>query len=99
MPVAYVVVGAATAIAALVVIAKWITDAYTFAQRLNALQAQEAAGLTPQQASQVVNQTLGAPGANNNLFGIPFTLIAWAAIAIVLGPPVIKAITDQRGRA
>ncbi len=95
MPVAWVAVGVGTALAALVVIAKWITDAYTFAQRLNALQAQEAQGLTPQQASQIVNQTLGAPGSGNFL-GIPWSLIAWAAIAVVIGPPVIKAITEAR---
>lgn len=98
MPVAYVVIGAATGIAALVLIAKWITDAYSFAQRLNALQAQEAQGLTPQQAATVVNSALGPPSSNNFL-GIPFQLLIWGAIAVVLGPPVIKAITDQRGRA
>jgi len=98
IPVAMVIVGVATAVAALVVIAKWITDAYTFAQRLNALQAQEAQGLTPTQASQIVNQTLGAPSSGSFL-GIPWTLIAWAAIAIIVGPPVIKAITDVRKSA
>lgn len=95
IPVAVAVVSAAAGIAALVVIAKWITDAYTFAQRLNALQAQEAQGLTPQQASQVVNSVLGAPGSNDFL-GIPFSLIIWGAIAIFLGPPIIKALTGER---
>jgi len=97
IPVAMAVIGTAAGIAALVVIAKWITDAYTFAQRLNALQAQEAQGLTPAQASQIVNQTLGAPSSGGFL-GIPWVLIAWAAIAVVIGPPVIKAITDARVR-
>lgn len=94
VPVAVAVVGAATAIAALVVIAKWITDAYMFAQRLNALQAQEAKGLTPAQAAHVVNTALGPPTSTSNgeFLGIPWTLLAWAAIVIVLAPPILKTV-------
>lgn len=94
VPLAVAIAGAAAGIAALVVIAKWITDAYTFAQRLNALQSQEAKGLTPQEASQVVNAALGQPPTNDFL-GIPWSLLVWGAIAVFLGPPVIKAITDR----
>lgn len=95
IPVAVAAVSAAAGIAALVVIAKWITDAYTFAQRLNALQDQEAKGATPQQASAIVNSVLGTPPSTEFL-GIPFTLLVWGAIAIILGPPIIKALTHER---
>lgn len=95
VPVAVAVVSVSAGIAALVVIAKWITDAYIFAQRLNALQAQEAQGKTPAEAAAIVNSVFGAP-ASNEFLGIPFTLIIWGAIAIFLGPPIIKALTGPR---
>lgn len=95
VPVAVAVISASAAIAALVVIAKWITDAYVFAQRLNALQAQEAQGKTPEQAAAIVNSVLGPP-ASNSFLGIPFELIIWGAIAIFLGPPIIRALTSGR---
>jgi hypothetical protein len=95
VPVAVAIVSVTAALAALVVIARWITDAYVFAQRLNALQAQEALGKTPEQAAAIVNSVMGAP-ASNEFLGIPFSLIIWGAIAIFLGPPIIKALTGDR---
>lgn len=95
LPVAVAIVSISAAIAALVVIARWITDAYVFAQRLNALQAQEAQGKTPEQAAAIVNSVLGPPSSNDFL-GIPFSLIIWGAIAIFLGPPIIKMLTGER---
>jgi hypothetical protein len=95
IPVAVAVIGVSAAIAALVLIASWITDAYVFAQRLNALQAQEAKGLTPQQAADVVNQALGPPSAaTSNFLGIPWALLIWGGIALVFGPPILRAITS-----
>ncbi|MDE2019673.1 MAG: hypothetical protein KGJ13_05010 [Patescibacteria group bacterium] len=95
VPVAVVVIGSAAAIAALVVIAKWITDAYTFAQRLNALQSQEAKGYTPKQAADIVNAALGPPQSHDFL-GIPWSLLIWGAIAIVLGPPLLAKIAGGK---
>ena len=95
IPVAIAAISAAAAIAALVVIAKWITDAYVFAQRLNALQDAESKGMTPQAAAAFVDQTLG-PATSPGLFGIPWTLLIWGAVAIFVGPPIIRALTDGR---
>lgn len=96
IPVAVAVVGAAAAIAALVVIARWITDAYVFAQRLNALQDAEARGMSPTQAAAFVDQTLGPVSGTGNFLGIPWSLLIWGSIAIVLGPPVFRMLTGDR---
>jgi hypothetical protein len=96
VPVAFAVIGVSAAIAALVVIAKWITDAYVFAQRLNALQAEEAKGATPAQAAATVNAVMGAPGATSNFLGIPWSLLIWGALAIALGPPLLRMFTGDR---
>lgn len=104
-----VVIGVAAAAAALVVIAYWIKDAYNFAQRLNALQAQEAAlagpggTITPTIASQaqaIVDGTLGpAPGSaasiNDNLLGIPWTWLITGAVLVFLGPPLVEALNKK----
>jgi hypothetical protein len=97
IPVAVAVIGVSAAIAALVVIAKWITDAYVFAQRLNALQDAERRGMTPQAAAAYVDSTLG-PVSSGGILGIPWTLLIWGALAIALGPPIIKAITGGERR-
>jgi hypothetical protein len=95
VPVAIVLFSAAAGIAALVAVAAWITNAYVFAQRLNALQAAEAQGMTPQAAAAYVDQTLG-PVSSPGLFGIPWTLLIWGALAIAFGPPILKALTGER---
>lgn len=98
LPVVAPIIGLAAALAALALITKWIVEAYEFAQRLNALQRLEDQGYTPAQAAAAVNATIGAPRqSSGNVFGIPFELIIWGAIAIFLGPPIIKAITERRG--
>lgn len=96
--VAYVVIGASAAIAAVYEIRQMIVELYNAAQRYNALQDAEAQGYTPEQAAQAVNAALGPPTspASTNFLGIPFGLLVWGAIAIFLGPPIIKAITDGR---
>lgn len=99
VPVAYVVIGAGAAIAALVLIARWITDAYVFAQRLNALQDAESRGMTPQQAAAFVDQTLGpAPSSTDNFLGIPWSLLIWGALALTFGPPILRMITAGNKR-
>lgn len=97
VPVAVAIVGIAAATVALVAIGKWITDAYVFAQRLNALQEQEAKGASPQQAAQIVNATMGPPSSSEFL-GIPWNMLIFAAIAVFVGPPLINAIADNNQR-
>jgi hypothetical protein len=97
IPVAVAVIGVSAAIAALVLIASWITDAYVFATRLNALQAEEARWATPQQAVATVNAALGPPSAaTSNFLGIPWALLIWGGLALVFGPPILRAITSGR---
>lgn len=97
LPVVAPIIGLAAALAALALITKWIVEAYEFAQRLNALQRLEDQGYTPAQAAAAVNATIGPPRqSNENVLGIPFELIIWGAIAIFLGPPIIKALTERR---
>lgn len=87
----------AAALAALAVIVSAINQMYNDAQRINALKDAEANGATPQQAAALVAQTFGAPGASSGtLFGFPISLMIWGAIAIILGPPLIKAFTEGR---
>lgn len=106
-----VVIGVAAAAAALVIIGYWIKDAFAFAQRLNALKAQEdrlqAAGIPADQAARqaqaIVDKTLGpAPGTagaiDNNLLGIPWTWLIFGAVAIFLGPPLIEAMSGKERR-
>lgn len=105
-----VVIDLAAAVAALIVIGYWIKDAYNFAQRVNALQQQEAylqaqgvpAAQAAQQAQAIVDNTLGpAPGSaasiNSNLLGIPWTYLVFGAVAIFLGPPLIEAMGSKKG--
>lgn len=93
-----VLVSAAAGIAALVAVAAWITDAYVFAQRLNALQDLESKGYSPEQAAQTVNAALGPPPsqAGGGFLGIPFGLLVWGAVAIFLGPPLLRLVTGDR---
>lgn len=104
-----VVIGLAAAVAALVVIGYWIKNAYQFAQRLNALQAQEAALAGPggqitadiaAKAQAIVDGTLGpAPGSsasiNDNILGIPWTWLITGAVVVFLGPPLIDALNKK----
>jgi hypothetical protein len=94
-----VAVGLAAAAAALVVIGYWIQKAYATAQRLNALQALTAQGLSPDAAAAAVNNTMGPPGGTDgdNLLGIPWTWLITGAVLIVVGPKVIE-LFDKRGR-
>lgn len=73
-----VVFGAAAALAALVAIAKWITDAYVLAQRVNALQALEQKGYRPADAAAAVNKALGDPAAPSGFERIA-SQVVWVA--------------------
>lgn len=97
-PVVWVAISIGTASAALATIASLIKEAYIYSTRLNALREAEERGATPEQAAAIVNQVLGKPGASTsgNLLGIPFNTIALAAMAVFLGPPLIKMISEGR---
>jgi hypothetical protein len=64
-----------------------------FQQRVAALQAQEAAGATPAQASQIVNQLVGGPGLS--LFGVQ---IKWQWLALGAGVLILAPLVLGRRR-
>jgi len=99
VPLVYIGVSLAVASAALAIIIQAINKMYDDAQRINALKSLTDKGYTGEQASAIVNQTLGVPGASSGtFFGLPIPLMIWGAMAIVLGPSLIKAFTEGRGR-
>lgn len=80
-----VIMGIAAATAALAAIGYWITDAYKFAQKLNAMQALEAKGLTPQEAAKAVANL----DNSGSVFGVPIWLIVGAGV-LFLVPFIFK---------
>lgn len=95
VPLVVGVVGVAAAAAVIALVARWITEAYQFTQRLNALERLERQGLSPQEAARVVNQTVGAP-SQPGIFGIPWTYLIGGVALIVLGPPLLRMISERR---
>ena len=67
---------------AVAAITKWMTDAYEFSKRLDAIGALEAKGYSPERAGQIVNAQL----PSTSLFGgINFsTILPWLAVAGVV---------------
>lgn len=97
LQVAEVAVTLVAAYAILSQVGAWIAKVYDMAQRTNALQNFEAQGMSPAQAASAVNNLYGAPAdASTNILGIPWTLIIFSAIAIFLGPPLLKMIGERK---
>jgi hypothetical protein len=90
-----VVVGLAAATVTLVEVSNLIGQYYAAAQRFNQLQALEATGVSPAQAAAQVNAVSGPPPTNDFL-GIPWSTLAFVALAIFLGPPLIDAFERNR---
>jgi len=67
------------------------------ASRYNLLKENEAKGMSPQQAADLVNKTYGAPGTGKgfSLFGIPVTYIVIGAALLFFAPTIIKAIRSR----
>lgn len=85
--------------AALAVAAVWLSDAYTFSQRLKALQSAEDKGATPAQAAAMVNQTLGPPSSSSGtLFGINVKWLVIGGIAIFLLPVIVPLFRNRKKR-
>lgn len=64
-------------------ITKWMTDAYEFSKRVDAIQALEAKGYDPVRAGQIVNQQFPTSSLLGN-FGSISSLLPWVAIAGVI---------------
>jgi len=92
-----IAVGLAAATTALVVIANLVRDAFVYSQELNALQALEAKGYTPQQAASAV-KSVRAPQSSliEGITGAPTELLVLAGLAVLLGPPLINMMKERR---
>lgn len=91
------VIGIGVAAGTILVIAYWVKEAQKFNARIAALQAQEARGLTPEQASAIVTKTTGAPttGALQSAIGnfdIPWTPILIVGGVVLLASFVVGGI-------
>lgn len=89
-----VAIGLGAAGGTLALIGSWIKDAYKFAQRLNELKRLEASGLSPQQASVVLERTLGK--ANVPFLGIDLKWIILGGIALLTLPALLEGM-KRRG--
>lgn len=78
-----------SASAALAAISKWIKDAFVFSRRLNELRRLEGQGLSPGQAANVVNKTLGP--AESLFFGINLKWVVIGGLGLLLLPSLITA--------
>lgn len=93
-----VAIGLAAAGGALIVVTKWVSDAYVMAKRLNAMQDLEAKGYTPSEAAAAVNGVLGSPNAPG---GIERTLsnILWVAALVGIGLYIVPRLLDPPRRS
>jgi hypothetical protein len=91
----FVIVGIGSAAAVLLAASRWLANTYTLAQRWNAFLDMKRTGATNEQAAAAVNGMMGAPPTSDFL-GIPWALLAWAAIAVYLGPPILRAISGRK---
>ena len=95
VPVVWVAVGIGSAATALLAIIDVIKQGNEHAARIDATMKFQAEGATPGEAANAVNRIFGEP-SRQEFLGIPFTTLALAAVAVVLGPPVIRMISKGR---
>lgn len=93
----YIIASLGAASLALYQVTQWLARAYDAAQRWNTLVEirKSNPNATPGELVSLVNSVHGEPPSNNFL-GIPWALLAWAAVAVYLGPPLLKAITGSK---
>ena len=95
IPAVIVGISVVSASAALVAISAWIKDAYTFSQVLNETRRLEDKGMSPVEAAKLAQSAI----QKSTLFGVSnstIKLVAIAAIALVLLPPVLDMIEKRR---
>lgn len=85
-----VIIGVAAAATALATIGYWIKDAYQFSRRLNELQRLEAQGISPAEASRIVDRTIGRTGAS--FFGIDIKWLVIGGALLFFGPALFRLI-------
>lgn len=92
----YIIASLGAASLALYQVTQWLARVFDASQRWNTLLEvkRQYPNATPGEVVSLVNQVHGEP-PNNNFLGIPWALIAYAAIAVYLGPPILKAISGR----
>lgn len=88
-------ISAGSAYAVIASVAKWFTDANTFAKKLDYIREQESKGISSQQAAIAANKIFGET-SGDTFFGLPIKWIIVGAVLIFLGPPLINAFTAKR---
>lgn len=86
----------AAAAAALYTASLVLDDIASYAERYNYIKAREAQGETTDEAIANANDILGPIGGGSSILGIPTNVILFAAVAMVLGPPIINALLPPR---
>lgn len=89
-----VIWGIAAATTALAAIGYWVKDAFQFSRRLNELQRLEAQGISPGEASRIVNRTLGTTGAR--LFGIDIRWLIAGGALLFFGPALMRLLKARQ---
>lgn len=89
-----VIVGVAAAAATLAGITKWVSDAFLFAKRLNALQELEQRGYTVDAAAAAVNQVMGKPDAPGGLERTVSSIL-WVVVLAVIGVPIVSKLLSS----
>lgn len=94
-PTVKLVVGLGSAIALVVALSDVAKQGFSWVTRVDAFKMALEKGATPEQASAAVNAALGNP-ADGQFLGLPIREAIIAAVLIVLGPPIVRAISERR---
>lgn len=97
LPLIPIAISVTAASAALILVGKWIKDAFIFSRQLNALQAMEARGVPAKQASDIISKI--SRGAQMSIFGLNLNVLVVGLVALVLVPPLLNAISSSRRHA
>lgn len=92
----WVAIGIGAAAAALAAVTYWITDAYKFAKKVNAMQDLEAKGYSPQDAAKAV--ATGTADSGSGIFANISSTVMWIGIgllAIFVLPKLIDAFKGK----
>lgn len=94
-PVVWVAISIGTAVAGVATIASVVNEGFKHVTRIDAMKFAVEKGATPEQAARMVNDALG-PNEQPQFLGLPLKELALAAVLLVLGPPIVKAVSERR---
>lgn len=88
-------VSIASAAALVAAMAATANDGFKHVTKIDAYKLALEKGATPQQAASAINAAFGDPN-DQQFLGLPIREALIAAVLIVLGPPLVKAITERK---